>query len=152
MSKRKYSEVEMIGALKQLEAGRTAADVARELGVSKHTVYAWKAKYGGLDFAELKRVKELEAENAKLKRMYADLALEMGLEQARLQSASVKEGQFDTQAKLAHYSKLFHDHALDPEDFPAPDAPITSSKRAPPWVRRASSFSITARVSSSRPK
>ncbi len=46
MSKRKYSEVEMIGALKQMEAGRTAADVGRELGVSKHTIYAWKAKFG----------------------------------------------------------------------------------------------------------
>ena len=49
MSKGKHSEAEMIGALKQMEAGRTAADVARELGVSKHTIYAWKAKYGGLD-------------------------------------------------------------------------------------------------------
>ncbi len=48
MSKRKYSEVEMIGALKQLEAGQGAAEVGRELGVSKHTVYAWKAKYGGM--------------------------------------------------------------------------------------------------------
>lgn len=47
MSKRKYSEVDMIGALKQMEAGRTAADVGRELGVSKHTIYAWKAKHGG---------------------------------------------------------------------------------------------------------
>jgi putative transposase len=46
MSKGKHSEAEMIGALKQMEAGRTAADVARELGVSKHTIYAWKAKYG----------------------------------------------------------------------------------------------------------
>jgi len=48
MSRRKYSEVEMIGALKQMEAGRSAADVGRELGVSKHTIYAWKAKYGGM--------------------------------------------------------------------------------------------------------
>jgi len=48
MAKRKYSEVEMIGALKQMEAGRSAADVGRELGVSKHTIYAWKAKYGGM--------------------------------------------------------------------------------------------------------
>jgi hypothetical protein len=47
MSKGKHSEPEMIGALKQLEAGRTAANIARELGVSKHTIYAWKAKYGG---------------------------------------------------------------------------------------------------------
>jgi putative transposase len=47
MSKSKHSEAEMIGALKQLEAGRKAEDVAREVGVSKHTIYAWKAKYGG---------------------------------------------------------------------------------------------------------
>ncbi len=51
MAKRKYSEVEMIGALKQMEAGRSAAEVGRELGVSKHTVYAWKAKYGGMRVA-----------------------------------------------------------------------------------------------------
>ena len=48
MAKRKYSEVEMIEALKQMEAGRPAAEVGRELGVSKHTIYAWKAKYGGM--------------------------------------------------------------------------------------------------------
>ena len=47
MSKGKHNEAEMIGALKQLEAGRTATEIGRELGVSKHTVYAWKAKYGG---------------------------------------------------------------------------------------------------------
>jgi len=51
MAKRKYSEVEMIGALKQMEAGRSAAEVGRELGVSKHTIYAWKAKYGGMTVA-----------------------------------------------------------------------------------------------------
>jgi len=60
MSKRKYSEVEMIGALKQLEAGRTAADVGRELGVSKHTIYAWKAKYGGMSVNEAQRLRQLE--------------------------------------------------------------------------------------------
>ena len=58
-SKRKYSEVEMIGALKQLEAGRTAADVGRELGVSKHTIYAWKAKYGGMSVGEAQRLRQL---------------------------------------------------------------------------------------------
>jgi putative transposase len=63
MSKRKYSEVEMIGALKQMEAGRTAADVGRELGVSKHTVYAWKAKFGGMSVSEAQRLRQLEDEN-----------------------------------------------------------------------------------------
>lgn len=49
MAKGKHSEAEISGALKQLEAGRTAEDVGREMGVSKHTIYAWKAKFGGLD-------------------------------------------------------------------------------------------------------
>ena len=76
MSKRKYSEVEMIGALKQLEAGRTAADVGRELGVSKHTVYAWKAKYGGMSVGEAQRLRQLEDENGRLKRLVADLSMD----------------------------------------------------------------------------
>ena len=52
MSKSRHTEAEMIGALKQLEAGRKAEDVAREVGVSKHTIYAWKAKYGGMDVSQ----------------------------------------------------------------------------------------------------
>jgi putative transposase len=52
MSKSNHTEAQMIGALKQLEAGRKAEDVAREVGVSKHTIYAWKAKYGGMEVSE----------------------------------------------------------------------------------------------------
>ena len=52
MSKSKHTEAEIIAALKQVEAGRKAEDVAREVGVSKHTIYAWKAKYGGMDVSE----------------------------------------------------------------------------------------------------
>ena len=52
MSKSKHTEAQMIAALKQVEAGRKVEDVAREFGVSKHTVYAWKAKYGGMDVTE----------------------------------------------------------------------------------------------------
>jgi putative transposase len=76
MSKGQHSEAEMIGALKQLEAGRTAADVARELGVSKHTIYAWKAKYGGLDVSQAQELRQLTAENHRLKRLVADLSLD----------------------------------------------------------------------------
>jgi len=76
MSKGKHSEAEMIGALKQLEAGRKAADVARELGVSKHTIYAWKAKYGGLDVNEAQQLRQLTDENHRLKRLVADLSLD----------------------------------------------------------------------------
>jgi putative transposase len=60
MARGKHSEAEIIGALKQLEAGRTAEDVGREMGVSKHTIYAWKAKFGGLDVNEAQRLKQLE--------------------------------------------------------------------------------------------
>ncbi len=52
MSKSRHTETQMIGALKQLEAGRKAEDVVREVGVSKHTIYAWKAKYGGMDVSQ----------------------------------------------------------------------------------------------------
>src|SRR5260370_1729348 len=76
MAKRKYSEVEMIGALKQMEAGRSGAEVGRELGVSKHTVYAWKAKYGGMTVGEAQRLRQLEDENGRLKKLVADLSLD----------------------------------------------------------------------------
>jgi putative transposase len=59
MSKSRHTEAQMIGALKQLEAGRRAEDVAREVGVSKHTIYAWKAKYGGMDVSEAQEAKQL---------------------------------------------------------------------------------------------
>lgn len=67
----------MIGALKQMEAGRSAAEVGRELGVSKqHTVYAWKAKYGGMTVDEAQRLRQLEDENGRLKKLVADLSLD----------------------------------------------------------------------------
>ncbi len=63
MSKSNHTEAQMIGALKQLEAGRKAEDVAREMGVSKHTIYAWKAKYGGMDVSQAQEAKQLRDEN-----------------------------------------------------------------------------------------
>ena len=66
----------MIGALKQLEAGRKAEDVAREVGVSKLTMYAWKAKYGGMDASQAQEAKQLRDENAKLRKLVADLSLD----------------------------------------------------------------------------
>ena len=76
MSKAKHSEAEMIGALKQLEAGRKAEDVGREVGVSKHTIYAWKAKYGGMTVSEAQEAKQLREENTKLKKLVVDLSLD----------------------------------------------------------------------------
>ena len=70
------TEAEIIGVLKQVEAGRKVEEVAREIGVSKHTVYAWKAKYGGLEVNEAQRLRQLEDENNRLKRLVADLSLD----------------------------------------------------------------------------
>ena len=79
---RKHSEAQIIEALKQVEAGRTAAEMGRELGVSKHTIYAWKAKYGGLDISETQRLRQLEDENRRLKKLVADLSLDKDMLQA----------------------------------------------------------------------
>jgi len=76
MARGKHSEAEMIGALKQLEAGRKAEDVGRELGVSKHTTYAWKAKYGGLEVTQAQELRQLTDENHRLKKLVADLSLD----------------------------------------------------------------------------
>lgn len=76
MSKSKHTEAQMIQALKQVEAGRTVEDVARDCGVSKHTIYAWKAKYGGMDVSEAQEVRQLREENARLKKLVADLSLD----------------------------------------------------------------------------
>ena len=66
----------MIAALKQVEAGRTTEDVAREQGVSKHTIYAWKAKYGGMDVSEAEEVKHLRDESSRLKKLVTDSSLD----------------------------------------------------------------------------
>lgn len=76
MSKSRHTEAQIIAALKQVEAGRTTDEVARENGVSKHTIYAWKAKYGGLEVNEAQRLKQLEDENGRLKKLVADLSLD----------------------------------------------------------------------------
>jgi len=76
MKKSKYTEEQIIGALKQMEAGRAVKELARELGVSEATIYTWKSKYGGLEVNEARRLRELEEENRRLKTMVADLSLD----------------------------------------------------------------------------
>ena len=76
MKKKQFTESQIVTILKEFDAGKSIQDLAQEHGVSKATIYNWKAKYGGMEMSELKRVKELEEENRKLKQMYADLALD----------------------------------------------------------------------------
>ena len=76
MKKSKFSESQIVGILREGEAGVPVAQILRKHGISHATYYNWKSKYGGAGIPELRRLKELETENAKLKRMYADMALE----------------------------------------------------------------------------
>ena len=76
MKKTKHTEEQMIGAVKQLESGRPAKDLARELGVTDQTLYNWKSKYGGMEVSDAKRLRGLEDENRRLKEMVADLSLD----------------------------------------------------------------------------
>jgi putative transposase len=75
VKKSRFSEEKIIAVLKQAEAGVKMTELARKNGVSEATLYNWKARYGGMDASQLRRLKELEAENLRLKRMYADLSL-----------------------------------------------------------------------------
>ena len=76
MKKSKFSETQIVSILKQGDAGVPVKDLSRQAGISPATYYQWKSKYGGMEASDLRRVKELEAENARLKRMYAELALD----------------------------------------------------------------------------
>lgn len=76
MKKTKFSEEQMIDAVKQLEAGRSARDLVRELGISDQTLYNWRAKYSGLRLNEARRLRALEEENRRLKTMVVDLSLD----------------------------------------------------------------------------
>ena len=74
--KKRFTEEQIIGALGKLAAGRTAKDLSRELGVSQQTLYSWKRKFGGMDVSEAVRLRQLESENSRLKKIVADLTLD----------------------------------------------------------------------------
>jgi putative transposase len=76
MKKSRFTETQIVSILNEVESGLKVNDVCRKYGISPSTYFTWKSKFGGMAASDLKRMKELEAENAKLKRMYAELSLE----------------------------------------------------------------------------
>ena len=76
MKKSRFSEEQIIKILKESDAGMKVQDICRQHGISDATYYKWKSKYGGMEASDIRRMREIEAENGKLKRMFADLALE----------------------------------------------------------------------------
>jgi len=79
MKRSKFSPTQIAKILKEFELGKDVDTLSREYGVSKATFYKWRQRYGGIEASELKRIKQLEEENSKLKRMYADLAIELDM-------------------------------------------------------------------------
>lgn len=76
MKKSRFNEQQIIKILKEADAGMKVQDICRQYGISDATYYKWKSKYGGMEASDIKRMREIEAENGKLKRMFANLALE----------------------------------------------------------------------------
>ena len=76
MRKKRFTEHQIIKVLKQVEGGRSVQDVCRECGVSQATYYNWKSKYGGMEASDIRKMKDLEKENRRLKEMFANLSLE----------------------------------------------------------------------------
>jgi putative transposase len=76
MRKSKFTETQIVKAVKDHEGGRKVVDICRELEISSNTFYKWQSKYGGMEASDVKRMKELEEENSRLKRMYANLAMD----------------------------------------------------------------------------
>lgn len=76
MKKSRYSEHQIVKALKEVEGGRAVKDMCRDYGISEATYYNWKSKYGGMESSDIKRLKTLEQENRQLKEMYAELSLD----------------------------------------------------------------------------
>ena len=76
MKRSRFTEEQIVAIMKEADAGGTVKDVCRRHGIAPATYYQWKSKYGGLEASDLKKLKELEYENTRLKKMYADLSLE----------------------------------------------------------------------------
>lgn len=77
MKKSQFSPAQIAAILKEFDQGRSAEELMRQHGISRSTLYKWRSQYGGMQASELKRLRELEEENARLKRMYANVAMEL---------------------------------------------------------------------------
>ena len=84
MKKSHFTESQIVAAIRKQEAGTSVKEISRELGISDATFYNWKAKYGGMEVSEVKRLKEVEAELAQFKRMYADVSFQLDAAKALL--------------------------------------------------------------------
>jgi len=100
MKRARFTDEQIIGVLREHEAGAKAADLARKHGVSEATLYNWKAKYGGMDVSDAKRLRQLEDENAKLKKPFADQMLEA----SALRELLAKNGRARPQSRLRRAS------------------------------------------------
>ena len=92
MKRTRFTENQIINVLKEYESGKSMVDLCREQGISKATFFNWKKKYGGLEASELKRIKELEQENSRLKKMYADLSLDYQIVKEVLKKSGYQSG------------------------------------------------------------
>lgn len=88
MKKTRFTETQIVAVLKQQEGGISTKEVCREHGISEATFYNWKSKYGGMETSDVKRLKDLEEENSRLKKMYADLAMDNNI----LKDLFIKKG------------------------------------------------------------
>lgn len=75
MKKSKFTETQIVKAINEHEAGRKAEDICREMGITTATFYKWRQRYGGMEASEVKKMKDLQEENSRLKKMFADLSL-----------------------------------------------------------------------------
>ena len=76
MQKKRFTEAQILSAIKKQEAGISVKDVCRELGISEATLYNWKAKYGGMQASDISKMRDLEKENSELKKMFAEMSIE----------------------------------------------------------------------------
>mgnify|MGYP003769186907 CR=1 FL=1 len=106
MNRKRFTEGQIIGALREQEAGAKAGDLARKHGISEATLYNWKAKYGGMEVSDAKRLKALEDENAKLKKLLAEVHLDL----AALKVALPRQLRSSARADGGHPSAVGADH------------------------------------------